>query len=164
MTIERAELSGVQTEEQELRQTGVWNESHGAEAFGFANLAAVNWNLTEAVLVERAVRRGEASLSASGALVAETGVHTGRSPKDKFIVRDESTESTVWWDANGAITPEQFETLRQDFIAHAAGRELFAQDLYGGADPAHRIRARVFTEYAWHSMFIRTLLIRPERG
>lgn len=153
----------VQAQETELRQTGVWNPEHGAEAFGFSKLGGVNWNLTTAVLVERAVRRGEATLSASGALTAETGVHTGRSPKDKFVVRDETTEEAVNWATNGSITPEQFETLYQDFLAHAEGRELFAQDLYGGADSGNRIKARVYTEYAWHSLFIRTMLIRPER-
>jgi phosphoenolpyruvate carboxykinase (ATP) len=147
-----------------LRQTGVWNRSHGAEAFGFESLAGVSWNLVEAALVERSVRRGEATLAASGALVAETGAHTGRSPKDKFVVRDETTEGSVWWETSNSLSPEQFETLRQDFIAHAAGKELFAQDLYGGADPEHRLPTRVFTEYAWHSMFIRTLLVRPERS
>jgi phosphoenolpyruvate carboxykinase (ATP) len=99
-----------------------------------------------------------------GALLAETGVHTGRSPKDKFVVRDEATESTVWWDNNGSITPGHFDTLLQDFLAHAEGKELFAQDLYGGADPAYRVKARIFTEFAWHSLFIRNLLIRPEMG
>ena len=162
--IPRAGDGPLETGESQLRQTGVWNPSHGADAFGFTDLGGVNWNLSEAVLVERAVRRGEASLSSTGALTAETGVHTGRSPQDKFVVRDETTEDMVWWDANAAITPEQFETLRQDFIAHAAGRELFAQDLYGGADPEHRVKARVYTEYAWHSMFIRTMLIRPDRS
>ncbi len=97
-----------------------------------------------------------------GALVADTGVHTGRSPKDKFTVRDATTESTVWWDNNGAMDAGKFDVLLADFLAHAEGRELFAQDLHGGADPAHRVRARVFTEYAWHSLFIRNLLIRPD--
>ncbi|MFC3694561.1 phosphoenolpyruvate carboxykinase [Chenggangzhangella methanolivorans] len=146
-----------------MRQTGVWNASHGAEAFGFEKLGGVNWNLPAAVLVERAVRRGEAQLSASGALTAETGVHTGRSPKDKFVVRDESTENEVEWTTNASMTPEQFENLRQDFLAHAQGRELFAQDLYGGADAGHRLPVRVYTEYAWHSMFIATMLIQPKR-
>ena len=72
--------------------------------------------------------------------------------------------TTVWWDNNGAITPAQFDLLLADFIAHAEGKELFAQDLYGGADPAYRVKARVFTEFAWHSLFIRNLLIRPERA
>ena len=94
-------------------------------------------------------------------LVADTGMHTGRSPKDKFVVRDANTEAAVWWDNNNAMTVEHFDVLLADFIAHAKGKTLFAQDLYGGADPGLRLRARVFTEYAWHSLFIRNLLIRP---
>ena len=147
-----------------LRQIGDWNEGHGAEAFGFDGLAGLNWNLEPPVLVERALRRGEAMLSSSGALAAETGAHTGRSPKDKFIVRDAETENTIWWDNAAALTPEQFDALKDDFIAHARGRELFAQDLNAGADPAHRLKVRVYTEYAWHSLFIRTMLIPPARG
>src|SRR6202023_3871528 len=88
--------------------------------------------------------------------------HTGRSPKDKHTVVDATTENTVWWDGNRKQSKEQFDNLLADFIAHAKGRTLFAQDLYGGADPPYRIKARVFTELAWHSLFIRTLLIRPE--
>jgi phosphoenolpyruvate carboxykinase (ATP) len=96
-------------------------------------------------------------------LCAETGVHTGRSPKDKFVVCDEHTEKTIWWDRNGKLTPAQFELLHKDFLEHARGKQLYVQDLYGGADPNYRIKARVFTELAWHSLFIRTLLIRPDR-
>ncbi|MET0743729.1 MAG: phosphoenolpyruvate carboxykinase [Microvirga sp.] len=141
---------------------GVFNSAQGAETFGFRNLARVSWNLEAPALYEESLKRGETQLVRGGALLAETGVHTGRSPKDKFVVRDEGTEDAVWWDNNGSITPRNFESLLQDFLAHAEGRELFAQDLYAGADPAHRIRARIFTEYAWHSLFIRNLLIRPE--
>ncbi|MBM6594679.1 phosphoenolpyruvate carboxykinase [Microvirga pudoricolor] len=141
---------------------GVFNSAQGAETFGFRNLKRVYWNLEAPALYEESLKRGETRLVKGGALLAETGVHTGRSPKDKFVVRDDATESTVWWDNNGAITPGHFETLLADFLAHAEGKELFAQDLYGGADPAHRVRARVFTEYAWHSLFIRNLLIRPD--
>src|SRR5690606_7158105 len=97
-----------------------------------------------------------------GVLAADTGRHTGRSPKDKFIVRDALTDKTVWWENSASITPDQFDTLHADMLAHLKGRELFAQDLFGGADPAHRIRVRVFTEYAWHSLFIRTMLRRPD--
>ncbi len=143
---------------------GTRNPEAGAESFGFRNLQTVFWNMEAAKLAEMAVVRGEASLIDGGALAADTGSHTGRSPKDKFVVRDEATEGEIWWDNNGAITRAQFETLRADFLAHAEGKTLFAQDLYGGADPAHRVRARVFTEYAWHSLFIRNLLIRPDRG
>ena len=98
-----------------------------------------------------------------GAFCAETGVHTGRSPKDKFVVADGQTEKSVWWEKNGRLSPEKFQLLFDDFIAHARGKTLFAQDLYGGADPRYRIKTRVYNELAWHSMFIRALLIRPER-
>ena len=79
-------------------------------------------------------------------------------------MRDANTEALVWWDNNNAMSVEHFDALLADFIAHAKGKTLFAQDLYGGADPQLRIRARVFTEYAWHSLFIRNLLIRPPVG
>lgn len=140
---------------------GLFNASHGAEASGLAGLARVYWNLDAPRLAEESLRRGETQLAAGGALVADTGAHTGRSPKDKFTVRDATTESTVWWDNNGAIEPGHFDALLADFQAHAKGKELFAQDLHGGADHKHRVKARVFTEYAWHSLFIRNLLIRP---
>jgi phosphoenolpyruvate carboxykinase (ATP) len=143
---------------------GVFNSAQGAEAFGFRNLKRVYWNLEAPALYEHSLTRGETMLAKGGALLADTGVHTGRSPKDKFVVRDATTESTVWWENNGSISPENFETLLHDFLAHAKGKELFAQDLYGGADPAYRVKARVFTEFAWHSLFIRNLLIRPEMG
>ncbi|KNY23029.1 phosphoenolpyruvate carboxykinase [Methylobacterium sp. ARG-1] len=147
-----------------MTNIGDYNAAHGADAAGFRGLKAVRWNFEAPSLYEEALTRKEGQLARGGALVATTGSHTGRSPKDKFVVRDASTENEIWWDNNGAITPEQFETLRQDFLKHAEGKELFAQDLYGGADPAHRVKARVFTEYAWHSLFIRNLLIRPDRS
>ncbi len=143
---------------------GTHNAAHGAEAFGFKSLKAVRWNLQAPQLYEESLQRREGIVAAGGALVAETGVHTGRSPKDKFVVRDALTEDSVWWDNNGAITPAQFDLLYADFMAHAEGKELFAQDLYGGADPANRVKTRVFTELAWHSLFIRNLLIRPDRA
>ncbi|HSI40288.1 MAG TPA: phosphoenolpyruvate carboxykinase [Xanthobacteraceae bacterium] len=147
-----------------MHQTGTRNDAHGAETFGLQGAGTVYWNLTAPALYERAIARGEARLTAGGALAAETGVHTGRSPKDKFIVRDADTEDEVWWDNNGAISREQFELIYQDFLAYADGKSLFAQDLHAGAEPAQRLNVRVFTEFAWHSLFIRTMLIRPERG
>ena len=144
-----------------MKETGLRNAAFGADKFGFKDLAAVHWNLTEAPLYEHAIRNGEATLVASGALCAETGVHTGRSPKDKHTVVDAQTEHTVWWDGNRKITQAQFVLLYNDFLAHAKGKQLYAQDLYGGADPKYRIKTRVYTELAWHSLFIRQLLIRP---
>jgi phosphoenolpyruvate carboxykinase (ATP) len=147
-----------------VQETGLRNGAYGADKFGLKDLAGVHWNLAEPALYEHAVANGEASIVAGGALCAETGHHTGRSPKDKHTVVDALTENTVWWDGNRKLSQENFETLYQDFLAHAKGMKLFAQDLHGGADEKYRIKVRVFTELAWHSLFIRTLLIRPERS
>ncbi len=145
-----------------MQETGVRNPSNGSETFGFSNLNAVYWNQSEPALYEHSLRRNETQLAAGGALVAETGVHTGRSPKDKFVVLDDETRDTVWWDNNEQMSKAQFDTLMSDFLAHAEGLDLYAQDLFGGADKAHRLPVRVYTEYAWHSLFIRNLLLRPE--
>jgi len=124
--------------------------------------AVLHWNLGPAVLVEEALKRGEGLLAADGPLVVRTGKHTGRSAKDKFIVRDAETEATIWWDNNASIAPEHFAALKEDFLAALAGKkELFVQDLYGGSQSEHRVRVRVINELAWHSLFIRTLLVRP---
>jgi phosphoenolpyruvate carboxykinase (ATP) len=147
-----------------VQETGLRNGAHGADKFGFKDLKAVHWNLSEPSLYEHAIRNREGEVVQGGGFCAETGVHTGRSPKDKFVVCDASTEDNIWWEKNGRLSPEHFDILLADFLAHARGKELYAQDLYGGADTRHRIKARVFTELAWHSMFIRALLIRPERG
>ena len=144
-------------------QEGEYNRNFGADRFGFRDVTAVQWNLGAPQLYEHALQRREAQIAEHGPLVADTGVHTGRSPKDKFVVRDAETDPIVWWDNNNAMSAENFDTLFADFLAHAKGKALYAQDLYGGAEPALRVRARVFTEYAWHSLFIRNLLIRPSR-
>jgi phosphoenolpyruvate carboxykinase (ATP) len=145
-----------------VQETGVRNGAFGADKFGFKNLKRVHWNLGAPQLYQYALASGEAVLSADGALCADTGVFTGRSPKDKYTVRDATTEKNIWWGGNQAITAEQFEALYRDFLKHGEGRTLYAQDLYGGADPSFQIKTRVFTEFAWHSLFIRTLLIRPQ--
>jgi phosphoenolpyruvate carboxykinase (ATP) len=145
-----------------VQETGVRNTAHGAGKFGFKNLGEVRWNLTAPSLYEYATLGHEATIVAGGALCAQTGHHTGRSPKDKHTVVDALTENSVWWDGNRKMSKENFDNLLADFLAHAQGKKLFAQDLYGGADPTYRIKVRVFTELAWHSLFIRQLLIRPE--
>ena len=144
--------------------SGVFNSQIGADSFGFAMPRSILCNFEAPALYEEAIRRGEAEILRGGALVAETGTHTGRSPKDKFTVRDSLTENSVWWDQNAPMSPAQFATLLADFKAHAAGKDLFLQDLVGGADPVHQVKTRVYTEYAWHSLFIRNLLIRPDRS
>lgn len=145
-----------------MTENGIRNPAHGADQFGLKWLAGLYWNYGAPALYEESLRRGEAIVSIDGALTVETGVHTGRSPQDKFVVRDALTENAVWWDNNKAISRAHFDTLHADMLAHASGRELFAQDLQGGADPAESVAVRVFTEKAWHSLFIRNLLIRPD--
>ncbi|HJR82614.1 MAG TPA: phosphoenolpyruvate carboxykinase, partial [Sphingomicrobium sp.] len=138
--------------------------SFGLEDQGIKTGADLHWNLTAAPLVEHAVRREEGLLAKDGPLVVETGKHTGRSAKDKFTVRDELTDSAVWWNnGNKPMDPAAFERLHEDFLAALGEKnELFVQDLYGGSQPEHRVRVRVINELAWHSLFIRTMLVRPE--
>src|SRR5471030_930786 len=145
-----------------VQESGVRNGAYGADKFGFKELAVIHWNLTEPSLYEQSISAGEASLVEGGALCAETGHHTGRSPTDKHTVVDALTENSVWWDGNSKMTKENFDALLADFEAHCKGKKLSAQDLYGGPNKKYQIKTRVFTELAWHSLFIRQLLIRPE--
>ena len=144
------------------KESGVHNQNFGADRFGLRNLKSLAWNDLAPVLVEKSVARGEGKLTAHGAICVETGAHTGRSAQDKFLVRTAGTEDQIWWDNNKGISREAFDRLHADMIAHAEGRDLLAQDLYGGADPKHRVNVRVFCEYAWHALFIRYMLIRPD--
>lgn len=136
----------------------------GLDALGVGDAATIHWNLPTAPLVEHAVQRGEGKLAKDGPLVVATGKHTGRSAKDKFIVRDATTEDNVWWgEVNRAMSPEHFAALKADFLSALGAKDtLFVQDLYGGSQPEHRVKVRVVNEFAWHSLFIRTLLVRPE--
>jgi phosphoenolpyruvate carboxykinase (ATP) len=145
-----------------MSEAGKRNPDCAIDAIGLKTTGTVRYNFGAAELYEEAIRRGEARLTAHGALVAETGQHTGRSPKDKFVVRDEATGRQVWWDNNKAISPGEFEALLADFRAHALAKDLYVQDLVGGADSELRLPVRVVTEFAWHSLFIRNLLIRPQ--
>ena len=137
-------------------------------AFGLADQdivtpAELYWNLGTPQLVEHALRRGEGLLAKDGPLVVRTGRHTGRSAQDKFIVRDAETESTIWWDNNKAMAPEHFAALKADFLAVLGTKDtLYVADLHGGSQSEHRVRVRVINELAWHNLFIRTLLVRPE--
>ena len=135
--------------------------AHDLEQHGFRNLKAVHWNLAAPQLYEIAVARGEGRVAKHGPLVVLTGQHTGRSASDKFVVRDQASESHVWWDNNKAMTPSHFDALYASMLSYAQGRELFAKDLFGGADLSHRLPVRIITEYAWHSLFVHQLLIRP---
>ena len=133
------------------------------ERQGIATDAKIFANLGTAPLIEHALRNGEGQLAKDGPLVVETGKHTGRSAKDKFIVRDATTEDTIWWGkTNVGMTPDHFAALKADFLAAVGAKsQLYVADLFGGSQPEHRVNVRVITEFAWHSLFVRTLLVRP---
>ncbi|MEM6475261.1 MAG: phosphoenolpyruvate carboxykinase (ATP), partial [Pseudomonadota bacterium] len=121
--------------------------------------AEIRPNYGTAALVEASLAAGEGALSKDGALVVQTGAHTGRSAKDKYIVRDETTEDTVWWGkVNVPMQPEHFAALKEDFLKAVGEKErLYVADLFGGSQPEHRVNVRVINELAWHNLFIRTL-------
>ncbi len=129
---------------------------------GLMPTGTVHANLTAAALVTHALRRGEGRLSAEGALIVKTGVHTGRSVQDKFSVGDPAISDDIWWrPGNRKLDPAHFATLRGRVQAYLQGRELFTQDLYAGADPEHRVRVRLISTEAWHALFARNMFIRP---
>jgi phosphoenolpyruvate carboxykinase (ATP) len=133
------------------------------ERLGLRNLGNVYWNLSTPALYEESVRRREGWISHLGPLVVHTGHHTGRSPNDKFIVRDASNENKIaWGKVNRGMDPAKFDTLHAKLTAFFQGRDLFVQNLYGGADPRYRIPVRIITDHAWQNLFARNLLILPE--
>jgi phosphoenolpyruvate carboxykinase (ATP) len=143
-----------------MQQHGIGAE--GLKTLGLKNLGNVYWNLSSAGLYEESVRRGEAWISHLGPLVVRTGHHTGRSPNDKFIVRESTSEQKIaWGKVNQPLPEEKFSGLYAKLCAYLQGRDIFVQDLYGGADERYRIPVRVITEYAWHNLFARNLLIDP---
>jgi phosphoenolpyruvate carboxykinase (ATP) len=134
------------------------------QQIGLRPSGSIYANLSVPSMVERAVERHEGQLAATGALVAKTFERTGRSPNDKFIVRNGSTEERVWWEANQPISPDVFERLWRRGLGHLAERDLFITDAWACADPEHRLELRVISELAWHALFARQLFRRPALG
>ncbi|MEX0277581.1 MAG: phosphoenolpyruvate carboxykinase [Ruegeria sp.] len=143
--------------------SGRVNPQFRLEDQGIEGLGNVYYNYMEPALIEEALKRGEGTLGNGGAFLVTTGKFTGRSPKDKHVVKTESVAENIWWENNAAMSPEGFEALYQDMLAHMMGRDYFVQDLVGGADPTYSINVRMVTELAWHNLFIRHLLRRPDR-
>ncbi|MDE2596260.1 MAG: phosphoenolpyruvate carboxykinase (ATP), partial [Sphingomonadales bacterium] len=137
--------------------------SYPLDRQGFTTSATIFANLGTAPLVEHALKRGEGCLTRDGALLVDTGRFTGRSVKDKFVVRDAGTESSInWGKINQPMAGEHWANLKADFLAALKGQdELYVADLFGGSQPEYRVNVRVVTEMAWHSLFVRTLLVRP---
>ncbi|MHA7876947.1 phosphoenolpyruvate carboxykinase [Roseivivax sp.] len=142
--------------------SGRVNPNFRLEDQGIEGLGNVYYNQLEPALIDAALRRGEGTLGRGGAFLVTTGKFTGRSPKDKHVVRTPSVEDAIWWENNAAMSPEGFDALYDDMIAHMKGGEYFVQDLFGGADPTHQLNVRVVTELAWHGLFIRHMLRRPD--
>ncbi|HFB2048172.1 MAG: phosphoenolpyruvate carboxykinase [Hyphomicrobiaceae bacterium] len=132
------------------------------EIFPISATASIKHNNSVAELVELAIRGREGRLAQTGAFVSETREHTGRSALDKFIVRDEATSQTVWWDNNKELSSHYFQAIYEDFLEYAREKDLFVQDLFAGADQTYQLKTRVICEKAWHALFIRHLLRRPK--
>ncbi len=138
---------------------------HGLESHGIDSPERVEWNLTAPALYEEAVRRHEGLIAQDGPIVFETGRHTGRSPKDKYVVRDSLSESDIWWGkVNQPIAPDRFDHLCRRMLASLNGKELFVQNPYAVADPRYRLPIRVITETAYHSLFSRNMFINSPPG
>jgi phosphoenolpyruvate carboxykinase (ATP) len=147
------------------REHGRRRSDVGLDAVGINAAVNVYWNLNTPELYEEVARRGEGLISADGALLVDTGEHTGRAAKDKAIVREPSSEEKVFWgDVNKDFPQEKFDRLRERMMKYAAARDLFVQDTYAGADARYRLPVRIVTELAWHSLFARTMFINDDEG
>jgi phosphoenolpyruvate carboxykinase (ATP) len=134
--------------------------THGLEAQGIVRSGRVYWNLSPAALYEEALRRDEGLLAESGPLVCRTGHHTGRSPNDKFVVREPSSEQHVHWGpVNRPIDPSHFDALHRDMMAYLRDKELFVLDAWAGAAPEYRLPIRIVNEFAWHNLFARNMFL-----
>ena len=148
-----------------MKHVGNHPSSYGLENHGIKDAATVHWNLSVPHLIEHALRMEDVYLADSGALVVHTGSRTGRSPKDKFIVRDESTENTVdWGPVNRPFEPEKFDALYQKVLDYIKGRTLYVLDCFAGADEKYRLPIRIITEDSWHNLFAKQLFIKPKFG
>jgi phosphoenolpyruvate carboxykinase (ATP) len=132
------------------------------DGHGINTAGRVYWQPTTALLYMHALRGDDAVLAEGGPLVVDTGRHTGRSPKDKFVVREPGSEDRIWWsDVNQSLDENHFEHLREKVVSYLEGRDLYVVDAFAGADPAHRLALRVVTDSAWHALFAKTLFIDP---
>ncbi len=130
---------------------------------GVINLRLAYWNLTTESLVEEAIFRNEGALVLGGPFVANTGKHTARSANDKFVVRHTDSENNIWWGVyNRPFAADKFEVLYDRMLGFMQGKDVFVQDVYGGADESYRLPVRIVTELAWHSHFVRNMFILPQ--
>ena len=146
-----------------MENAGIRPSRHDLSQHGLRNLQVAYWNLGTAQLIEKALQRREGILASGGSFVVRTGQFTGRSPKDKYVVREPGTEHTVHWGpVNQEMSEEQFEGMYQRMLGFWEGQDAFVQDCYAGADCEYGMPIRVITQRAWHSLFARQLFIRPD--
>jgi len=135
----------------------------GLLELGLSNARGISWNLSAAELVMEAVKNGEGTLTDTGALMCSTGAFTGRSPKDRFIVKDELTKDTVWWgDINISFDQDKFDQIYKKMIDSLNTNKLYVRDAFVGADPDYRLKVRVVDTQAWHNLFCYNLFINPD--
>ncbi len=135
------------------------------EEYGLINLGNINWNLAPPILMEHALAHHEGVLAANGAFAATTGEHTGRSPKDKYVVSNEEYAAKIWWGENNhPMSPETFDLVRRSLAAYLQGRDVYVLDAAAGADPEYRMPIQVITELAWHNLFARQLFLRANES
>src|SRR5579862_1480279 len=139
-----------------MQNAGVRPSRYELTRHGLKQVETAYWNLGTAQLVEKAIERREGTLASGGALVVRTGQFTGRSPKDKYIVREPGTENTVnWGSVNQPMTEAQFDGLYERMLHFWNGQDVFVQDCFAGADPAYTMPIRVVAQRAWHCLFAR---------
>lgn len=147
-----------------MKKSNLKSIFEGLDELGISNAKGVLWNLSKAELVEEAIKNGEGVLADNGALMCDTGKFTGRSPKDRYIVRDGLTEEKVWWgDINIPFSPEKFELLYDKVIGSLNLKKLLVRDAFVGADEKHRLKVRVIDTQAWHNLFCYNMFIRPKK-
>ena len=148
-----------------MKRTNFISILDSLDKLGIHNPKGVFWNLNQSELVEEAIKRGEGVLSDNGALIADTGKFTGRSPKDRFIVKDDVTQDKVWWgDINIPFSPKKFDQLYEKMVAFLDGRKIYVRDAAAGADPKYRLNIRVIDTQAWHNLFCYNMFLRLEQN
>ncbi len=150
-----------------MQNFGAFVSHYGVDNHGIKNPGTVYWNLTTSMLYEHVTRRDEGKIAHLGPLVVQTGGHTGRSPNDRFVVKEPGSESQIWWGkVNRPFSQENFDYLYHKMLAYVQNRDIYVFDGYVGADPKFRMPVRIITEYAWHNLFARNMFIReldPEK-
>lgn len=145
-----------------MQESGLRPKLNGLEEIGIKKATNVFWNLSPAELVEESLKNGEGQLTNDGALMCDTGKFTGRSPKDKFIVKDEVTADSVWWgEVNIPFEPAKFDALLEKMIRHLEEKSLYVRDAYAGAKARYRLNLRVINTQAWHNLFCYNMFLRP---